>query len=170
MTSLRSNCIKHCCLLLFPCPGGPAPQPQRGGCNGAGAGASADRGAIPRSFRVLRRIQSGLSRVESPLLQPCLLESGLRGQVISLTPHSAHPQPALSQFKPEPQPRHICAPSPEAERGTEKGGFNHLPPPNFNICGSNFSPTYLWKQVPEKRKAERSTRISRESLQEVASQ
>ena len=29
--------------------------------------------------------------------------------------------------------------------------------------------TYLWKlQVPEKRKAERSTRISRESLQEVA--
>merc|ERR1719237_644312 len=106
MTSQRSNCIKtnHFRLLLIPCPGGPAPQPQGRGCNGAGAGASADRGAIPRSFRVVRRIQSGLSRVESPLLQPCLLESGLWGQ-----------------FKPEPQPRHICAPSPEAERGPEKG-------------------------------------------------
>ena len=38
--------------------------------------------------------------------------------------------------------------------------FNHFSTPNL-------SQTYLWKQVPEKRKAERSTRISRESLQEV---
>ena len=48
-----------CCLdVVFLCPGGPAPHSQGGGCNGAGAGASEDRGAIPRSFRVVRRIQS----------------------------------------------------------------------------------------------------------------
>ena len=124
-------------LLLLP--GGPAPEPTGRGSNGARAGASEDRGTVPRSFWVLWRIQSGLSRVESSLLQPGFFKSGLCGQVIVLVFFLFFSANILSVWAPIPVLRPLHTYCKDRERLLERWN------PSSSCLFSFVSNCHLWK-------------------------